>query len=563
MAKAAVVAHFDSGNRLQNNFKTLLSCLVEVVDLVVLVTTSDLAASETDGLNRIITIRRPNIGYDFYSYRAGLAYLRKNFEADGVLLANSSFVVLQASLFTDSVRQVMELGDRYDVVGVTQSRQIAWHMQSYLLLLSENALRSERLQSFFDTIQPMNSKLEIIVSYEVGLSRLLQAEALTSVTLFRPALLPRFRAEMRWALVVARRDGWRGWLKFAPLRYRREVNYSHFCAEEIARRFGLVKIEVLRSNPHKLSTDFAERLAAPGAWAEVKNLLDDSRAHYQTGSGGLTALRFKGSPLADGRAAVYGKPRARGVQLAVVVHLFYADLLDEICRYLSAIVEPFDLYVTSPFEADVPWIINRTAGLAYSVTVWIVENRGRDVAPFLMLYRSGLLDGYRAVLKLHSKKSKYSTEGDEWRRQLFNRVIGDSLSIRKTMRLFTSRQVGVLGPKEFYLTNERFWGANQAKVRALLIATGQFAKDHQPQLGFFAGSMFWFSPAALELLKRIPEDQLCFEPENGMQDGTLAHAVERIFCTVARANGYRVTSLSSEALDISALDSSHNGVPVL
>ena len=58
--------------------------------------------------------------------------------------------------------------------------------------------------------------------------------------------------------------------------------------------------------------------------------------------------------------------------------------------------------------------------------------------------------------------------------------------------------------------------------------------------GFFAGTMFAARSVALEpaMSLAISPDQ--FEPETGQVDGTLAHALERIFTLSACAARFRV-----------------------
>ena len=60
---------------------------------------------------------------------------------------------------------------------------------------------------------------------------------------------------------------------------------------------------------------------------------------------------------------------------------------------------------------------------------------GRDIYPFLKLYRAGLLDNYKSVLKIHSKKSTYSINGDYWRRSILNSLCGTSLVALKSIKM--------------------------------------------------------------------------------------------------------------------------------
>ena len=71
----AVVAHFDPDDVLDPTLHGILEDLEALCDSVVLVTTSRLAPDDVPKSKKIQTICRPNIGYDFYSYRVGLSLI--------------------------------------------------------------------------------------------------------------------------------------------------------------------------------------------------------------------------------------------------------------------------------------------------------------------------------------------------------------------------------------------------------------------------------------------------------------------------------------------------------
>lgn len=561
MKNIAIVAHFDPNNIIEESFKDLLACLEVFFDEIIMVTTSSQKEDQLSGFSKVKLITRPNIGYDFYSYKVGIHCARRLPDVGCVLLINSSFCILNKTRFEQTLRDALLLLEDYDVVGITSSRQIAWHLQYYFLLHSREVFLSDWFKRFFDEVQPLNGKDETILEYELGLSKALIENNVTTTQLFRPSARQLWEAQIAWLQRLLLTVGLGGFLKAGIVSTVRQVNLTHYAAASIASKLGLVKTEVLRETPHAIDMDFFSRIAEGKTRENIKNMLARSRPHYQRD--GDKRLDAERSPLPPIRYAAWTPAAAHRARLAVVVHLYYADLAGPICAFLRNILDPFDVYVTTPFEGDIPAIFDTFTKVAHSVTIALCENQGRDIGPFLSLYRSGAFDQYAAVLKVHSKKSKYSEQGSFWRNQLFSSLAGNSLLVKNILKLLEGDDVGIVGPHSYYLTRDEFWGANRSRMDHLLRSALKEKAQEEPELGFFAGSMFWFKPVALRPLKNIPESDLQFEPEVGIQDGTLAHALERIFCPIARSMGYRTTSLRLEGKEIHETNARSNRVPVL
>lgn len=559
----AVVAHFSPFNRLDENFILLINCLEAKFDKVVLVSTSLLTEEDTLLFPSIKFIIRPNIGYDFYSYKVGYEYLKKNHVFGNILFTNSSFYILNEEVFKKTLTFAIELSKNFDVVGMTSSRQISWHLQSYFLLINKRLLREVAMNAFFRSIQPLNSKFDLILQYELGLSSLLIEINAKYTTLFEPGLHAKIVASLGWGKRIFINSQKK--MRFIEiLRESRNPNLTHFCSRELAKKFGFIKSEVLRNNPHSLNLRFVKNHTTSEILTGINLSIDDTKSFYKKDHTGLTNFIGKNPESLSFTPIYYGQRGRIGVRIAVVMHLFYFDLLDEMASHLDSIIEPYDLFVTTPFQSDIPGIINKMATRAASITVIYGENRGRDMGPFIRLYRSGFLDNYLAVLKIHSKKSKYSSEGAKWRDDLYRSIVGSSIATRKIISLFERGIIGMVGPSRYYLTNGfKFWGSNYETVKSILISTNKFPLGYEPQLGFFAGSMFWFSPKAFIDIKGLPDDMINFEIENGKQDGSLAHAYERVFCILTRATDMVVTSPDLAGNDIAQLDLSNNKVPVL
>jgi lipopolysaccharide biosynthesis protein len=562
MNAAAVVAHFDADDRLDQAFREVLHCVSQVCRHVLLVTTSRLRDEDVADLPVVSLVRRPNLGYDFFSYRAGLSRLIDSPDLEAVLLVNSSFLLADRERFLTTLRAMLAATTKADVVSLTESEQIHWHLQSYLLAFSGQAVRSDWFRQFFEAIRPLNSKLELILAYELGLSRLIKERAVPATALFKAQPLERLQASVSWLRVLARQHGGSFWFGGEALRNWGRFNPVQFAAQPLARRHGVVKWELLRSNPHEFDVAKIRKLLPAETRLAVEESVVRTRAGYRSDGKGLTVRTEQVTGIDPNRVLAHGPSRSTA-RVAVALHLYYPEMLGEILGYLAGIIEPFDLFITTPFEGDAPPMLDAAASLAARTTVCIVENRGRDIRPFLLLLQSGWLDRYRAVLKIHGKKSTYSDRGEQWRREIYGDLMGTSLTIRRSLALFDDPAVGMVGSWRFFVSNPLFWGANEARVARIMRATGLVPDDHAPLLAFYAGSMFWFRPPALAPLARLPKEELCFEDEAGQQDGTLAHAIERSFALIAHRSGYRGTAIPLAGGDILSWDSTDHRVTVL
>ena len=231
--------------------------------------------------------------------------------------------------------------------------------------------------------------------------------------------------------------------------------------------------------------------------------------------------------------------------VAVVAHVYYEDTWPDIAGALRRVTVPFDLIVTTvPGREGLNEAIRREFPHAQ---IEIIENRGRDVRPFLVLLKSGRLDRYLYVCKVHGKKStdggRMAYMGAIWRRRLlFDLLAAPNASSDIVELLKRDPSIGMIGSSAFRMPGKHFdhensWGENRAAVLAL--ATEMGVESEAFRLDFFAGTMFWVRPEALTPLRKLKLADK-FAGEEGHNDGTLEHAVERLFSMSVIAAGYRL-----------------------
>ncbi|AJE44728.1 lipopolysaccharide biosynthesis protein-like protein [Celeribacter indicus] len=235
------------------------------------------------------------------------------------------------------------------------------------------------------------------------------------------------------------------------------------------------------------------------------------------------------------------RPKAR---FAVVVHLFYIEMWEEIAAHLARQRFAFDLFVSyvklKSHETD-----PRDLVLARfpEATVHAVPNHGRDIYPFLHFANAGLLDGYEAICKLHTKKSPHRVDGDTWRQALISGILGDPVRTRRRLERFVrAMDTGFWVADGQRFGGAQWWGSNVERTRSLLDRI-EVPMDVRT-LAFPAGSIYWLKPTVLRLLKGLELGPADFEPEAQQLDGTTAHAVERALGYMCRAAGLSILQAS-------------------
>ena len=199
---------------------------------------------------------------------------------------------------------------------------------------------------------------------------------------------------------------------------------------------------------------------------------------------------------------------------------------------------PFRLYATIP-EGKQEAISALIRAEWPKAILTSVPNRGRDIAPFLHQARLAEEDGVDVICKVHTKKSGHRLDGDEWRRDLYDKLLGDAYHPATVAAAFAANAaLGIIAPKGHTIAADYFWGANAARVHELAERLG-YGAPMEPFM-FPAGSMFWIRSRALKPVIELAFKTDDFEHEAGQVDGTLAHALERLFPIAAKMRGFRL-----------------------
>ncbi len=235
--------------------------------------------------------------------------------------------------------------------------------------------------------------------------------------------------------------------------------------------------------------------------------------------------------------------------IAVHIHLFYEDLLDEFISHLNNMPFAFDLYISCQESADISHIRECVSAIkcVQNVNVKAVPNRGRDIAPLFVTFGDEIAK-YDYFLHIHSKKSFHSGEEQaSWRQYSLDSLLGSEKLICKIFCfLEKDARVGVVFPEDHGEAPSfaYSWLKNKELGREFLEQIGVPFID-----GIFTyplGSFYWARTDALRPLFDAHLKITDFSEEAGQTDGTLAHVIERAIYPVCVNAGYECLAIDCE-----------------
>jgi hypothetical protein len=276
MNRAIVIAHFHAGGLVQSNLRILMQALLALPARIVFVSTR--ATPEALGTlpAGVQAIVRPNVGYDFESWRTGIAVLGELATIDQLVLMNSSFVCIDARKLCE--RFFARAWPGADIVALTASREIAPHLQSYLVAFSNRVLVSEGFAAWWQSLEPVNDRDVVIGRYEIGMSAHFAHHGFRLGAAFQPTPAQKLIAFCRYieaggdmppimpdgtvTLNVNAADG---------------LNPTHYLWDALLEEFGVMKAELLKKNPYSMDLrQVTRRLLHDSAFRElVRDVLDE------------------------------------------------------------------------------------------------------------------------------------------------------------------------------------------------------------------------------------------------------------------------------------------------
>lgn len=238
----------------------------------------------------------------------------------------------------------------------------------------------------------------------------------------------------------------------------------------------------------------------------------------------------------------------RQPRVALFMHIYYLDMMDEMRGYAGHMPDYADLFITTNTQEKKQEIEAAFSSLDRKLTVVVVENRGREYAGFFIGLRD-FVGSYDYICIAHGKKSRYEKPyimGDSFAYHCFENTLASRDYVQNILATFENEpRLGLLVPPVpehggYFSTVGREWRGDYPGVVDKLKEWG-FQAPTDPTKPPVAplGGFFWFRSAALQKLfdHGFTYDDFPQEPCTAI-DGTIMHMIERIYPFVAQDAGF-------------------------
>lgn len=516
-----------------------------------------------EGLGRIRAIadeviERPNEGYDITAYREGL--LARGYEDlctyDEAVICNDTLygpIHPFAEMFGAMAEKDVDFwgitafhGAPFDPFGTISYGYLPKHIQSFFQVFRKDFMRTDDFRKWWEDMPPITRYEDAIGTHEAVFTKAMEdrgyrwavycdGDAMSAYTWDPLRDFPRYCMETLKCPVMKKRTFYHDYMeafeRSGGEAAREAFEYIKYETEYDARL--IVKNLIRTCN----MADLRKRL---GLTYIVPAEIDRTGGMTDSIAQGSGADRDTSSNMADGQQ----------LKTALILHIYYDELAEECAEYASHMPEGIDIFVTVPDERKRSIVephfdeIKKTHRVEFRIS----GNRGRDVAPFLVTCKDIVMN-YDLVLKIHDKKVKQIpllSIGRAWEYLCFECLLPTETYVKNVIKLFCDHpDLGLLCPPVplhgpyFPTTGRGEWGDNFSVTKETADKLGIHAPmDENCEPVAPLGSEFWVRTKALKVLFDHDWQYDEFPEEPVGIDGTVMHAIERLYPFAAQSEGY-------------------------
>ena len=510
MKRLLLYVHFNKYNHISSHVYYQLTKMRPLFSKVVFISNSSI--NEQD-YHKIVELRlmdqfiqRENIGFDFAAWRDGMTAV--GFEE---LATYDSVTIMNDTCFgplwdIKDYYLEYESDDSVDFWGLTNNRATSKsrytqgfreHIQSYFITFKKSVIVSPEFKNFWENVKNYTNVQDVIDNYETQVT-----------TKFLDA---GFKYKVIFNTVN----------EDASHMLHADFSFYHPTAI-LSHRVPFIKVKAIDNNQH-ITPYLLDEITKQSDYPVDLIISHMSEINFPDFKYLLARKYIKEVPavsLADKKIAVH-------------LHVFYVDLLEDFLNAFENFHFSYDLYITTDSETKQQEIKSILDENDKNARIFVTGNIGRDILPMLKLKE--YLSHYDYIGHFHTKKSKEADfwAGESWRNELIDMLIKPADNI---LANFENDKLGLViaDIPTFFRFNKIVDAWNEHLIapemnnlweKMGMTKTIDFNNFHTFVMSY--GTFVWFKYDALKPLfdLELTDEDVPAEP---LPQNSILHAIERL-----------------------------------
>ena len=546
--RLVIFLFYDKEGIVDNYIPTFFEGLKEFYDKLCFVANGKLQEEGRKKVEKYVTdfIVRENKGFDVWGYKEGLEFYGweelENY--DEIILMNYTIfgpIYPFSEMFEKMNKKDLDFWGitkhhevDFDVFETCKYGYIPEHIQSSFLVIRNSLLKTKDYQDMWENMPMINSYAESVGLYEAIFTKEFNEKGYKSDVYIDTTDLEGYTRYplmmMSDELIINRR---------CPIIKLKSFSQRYYdILNDTIGKCTLSSYEFIKEKTEYDENLIWENILRTSSMSDIKRLM---HLNYIL----PTDYKLKENDLSNDK-------------LLLIFHIYFEDLIDESIRYMKSMPVNSDILITLPKKELKSVLEEKIKELPYkNIEIKIIENRGRDVSSFLVGAKDRVMN-YDYVCFMHDKKTaqlKPYCVGKDFRYKCYEGNLSSKSYVENILNLFKENEkLGILMPpppnhSNFYHTLGNEWASNLENTKKLSEKLKLKTKVHWADEPISPlGTMFWFRPKAMEKLFDYDWEYEDFPKEPNENDGTILHAVERIYGYVVQDAGYYGAWVMTEKL---------------
>jgi lipopolysaccharide biosynthesis protein len=267
--KSLLIAHYHSEGKIREDLCNFIKKASKSFNNIIFISTKLNKIEKIKIDKYALIISRPNYGYDFYSYKIGLAKLLKENKKKNevIFFIGSNLIFINPTKLLNQIDSNLKIKKK--IHGLSKSWEIEEHLQTDMISIPTKYFYNKNFYNWWKKIKKFKKRSTIIGKYELGFSQFLNKNNIEYDCFFKDNIndypnniLKLFKKKIENIF-------------FKNIKIYKK-NPTHFYWKRILNKFGVIKIDLIKTNSNNVDIENLKKILGNKKYKDVKIEADNN-----------------------------------------------------------------------------------------------------------------------------------------------------------------------------------------------------------------------------------------------------------------------------------------------